>query len=63
MAAQIIVDGIKCKDIANWFYTNGAKGIGIIDSDGIKSLHIDMRKEARFCFEQIDGEIVHVDKF
>lgn len=51
MAMQIRVDGIKCEDIAYWFYVNGVNGIGIIESEGIKSVHIDMRNETKYCFK------------
>ena len=63
MAAQIKVDGVKCEDIAHWFYINGVNGIGIIDDAGVRSVHIDTRRDARFCFKQIDSEIIVVEKF
>lgn len=63
MAAQIKVDGVKCEDIAHWFYENGVNGIGIIYDKGVENVHVDTRNGARFCFKQTGNEIIAVDKY
>ena len=61
-ASDIFCNGVDARDIAKWFYENGAKGIGLYINRAQEFVHVDTR-DTKYYWIQDGSNTKQVDKF